>query len=635
MTPAPRTTLPRDGETLLQTLAMPDPAICGEADLFVHRNPRVTLDLEAGALDFLPGGTVWFDTYMNLFNLGVWTRACRLGGLTLRLVGSGEVALQVIRARVPGETDILAEHLLTLSEDGIDIDAGALLGGGDEIAAQVGVLTLRLVAQGAARLTAGGWLTRTADPKPVRLAISVTTFRREAEVAATAARVAAFLDAGGLAGTEAHLFVVDNGGSAAPAPHPAVTLVTNPNLGGAGGFARGLACATDGGFSHCLFMDDDATFAMESLIRAVAVLRLARSPKAAVSGAMISEARKWVMWENGAVFNKMCAPQFVGTDLRDAYQVTRMELQAARPKPDGFYGGWWFFAFPVAEVSRWPFPFFVRGDDISFSLANKFDTVTLNGVVSFQEDFSSKESPLTLYLDLRNHLHQHLVHERLEIGAWGTTKIALHFIARSIIRMHYDSAEAQLQAWDDVMKGPEFFAENADMAKRRPEIAALARTEKWRDASQTGEVKEPKEPSRAWGQALKLTLNGHLIPFWKLIARSTAIPASHRGLIWPVWGKSRARFFSVDGLKSYEVTHSKTRFLKLTAGVVQRAIRWRAAYPALRAAHRKGYAEMAARPFWEVKFAPSGSASAPAATPAAVPSPAPEAAPEAARAAAE
>jgi len=29
--------------------------------------------------------------------------------------------------------------------------------------------------------------------------------------------------------------------------------------------------------------------------------------------------------------------------------------------------------------------------------------------VSFQEDFSEKESPQTLYLDLRNHLIHHLV----------------------------------------------------------------------------------------------------------------------------------------------------------------------------------------------------------------------------------
>jgi hypothetical protein len=266
-------------------------------------------------------------------------------------------------------------------------------------------------------------------------------------------------------------------------------------------------------------------------------------------------------------------------------------------------------------VTRWPFPFFVRGDDISFSLANRFDTVTLNGIVSFQEDFSSKESPLTLYLDLRNHLHQHLVHEGMEIGAWGTTKIALHFLARSIIRMHYESAEAQLEAWRDVMKGPEFFEANADMARRRPEITALARTEAWAPAPLESTVETPKEPSRRWGQILKFTLNGHLVPGWTLLARTAQIPASHRGLIWPVWGKKRARFYSVDGQKSYEVVHSKRRFAAIGWQALRLALRWRAAYPDLRRTHREGYARMAARPFWDARFAEGPDGAARAASP--------------------
>jgi GT2 family glycosyltransferase len=311
----------------------------------------------------------------------------------------GAVSVQVVRSRTPGSREILSEAPLPLTPEGARIDLGALLGAspttneGGPLPPQDGLVSLRLAATDApARIDAGGYLAGAGGARDVRLAIAVTTFRREAEIAATAARVSAFVDQGGVPGAEIRLYVIDNGGTADPASHPAVTLVGNPNLGGAGGFARGLAEATDWGASHVLFMDDDATFQMESLARAIAFLRLARSDRAAVSGAMISEARKWAMWENGAVFHRMCRPQFVGTDLRDPHQVARMELAAARPKPPGFYAGWWFFAFPVAAAAHWPFPFFVRGDDISFSLANRFDTVTLNGVVSFQEDFSAKES---------------------------------------------------------------------------------------------------------------------------------------------------------------------------------------------------------------------------------------------------
>ena len=74
----------------------------------------------------------------------------------------------------------------------------------------------------------------------------------------------------------------------------------------------------------------------------------------------------------------------------------------AKPRPD--YGAWWFFAFPIAAVRRFAFPFFVRGDDVSFGLDNGFDIVTLNGIACFGEEFSAKHGPLTAYLDARYHL---------------------------------------------------------------------------------------------------------------------------------------------------------------------------------------------------------------------------------------
>ena len=601
LTPIP----PTSDRILLQNLVLPDPAICDEDEIYVRRDPQVALDLDAGELRFSEGGTARFDTYMNLFNLGVWSRSCRIQGLGVRLLGEGRMILRITR-KGADETETLIEQIVDLSDGGIEVDLSAVLGAATtELAPQDGLLELRLVAQGRAVLRGGGFIAAVPGTSPaLSLAVAITTFRREAEVAATAARMSVFLDhEKDRLGARVHLFVIDNGGTARIAEHPSVTRIDNPNLGGAGGFARGLTLAQDGGFSHCLFMDDDASFQMENLVRTIAFLRLARSDKAAVSGAMISETRKWMMWENGAVFHRMCRPQFIGTDLREPEAVAEMELAAARTKPGGFYAGWWYFAFPVAEVRRYPFPFFVRGDDISFSLAHDFDMVTLNGVVSFQEDFSAKESPLTLYLDLRNHLHHHLVHPHLEIGPMGTTKIAMHFLLRSIIRMHYDSAEAQLAAWEDVMRGPGFFEANADMSTRRPEISALARDEAWRPIPPIGsDASRAAQPSRLWGQFMKLLLNGHLVPFWSRLGSDTEIAAEHRGLIWPLWGKRRARFYDASGTRGYDVAHDKARFFRIMWRALKLARRWRRDYSKLRAAHREGYETMAARPFWDGQF---------------------------------
>lgn len=607
MPPAPRITL--------HQLALPDPAITDQTGLFVRLTGAAALAGPEAGLSFGPGGAAAFDGYMNVFSLGTWAGQTAMTGLGLRLAGTGRLSAALTHASSPGAApQRLWQADIALAPEGIETPLTDHLP-----VPATGVLGLQLRAQDDATLTQGAFTAEApTNPAPLRLAICITTYRREACVALTAARIAAWLDGPGAAhlaslGAAAHLIVVDNGQSLALPPHPQLTLIGNRNLGGAGGFARGLAAAQDAGFTHCLFMDDDASFQMESLTRTLAFLALARSPRAAVAGAMISAGKPGHMWENGAVFDRFCRPLHMGTDLADPAEVAAMEIAASAAKPPGFYGGWWYFAFPLAAVEHYPFPFFVRGDDISFSLAHDFDTVTLPGVVSFQEDFSAKESPQTLYLDLRNHLHQHLVHPPLDIGALATARIALWFLARSLVRMHYDSAAAQLLSWQDVMAGPDFFAANADMVAKRAEVAALIRTEAWQPLTgQDGGAELPPgrtaPPGPLLTQAMKYTLNGHLIPFWGRLGLRRQIPIARRGLIWTLWGLSEARFVDQDAGRAYTLRHDKGRFFALAGRALWLTFRWIRLYPGLKRAYRDSYGQLASRDFWHARFLPDDTA---------------------------
>ena len=594
---------PADTMTL-QNLILPDPAISNEISLYYRPNGPVLRPKGGNDLVFDPGGSVDFDSYMNLFNLRNWTRHCALDGLWLRLQGQGRFRLALRYVSRAGEP------AAPLHEAEVTLDAGAFLDLGAALqGTPPGLLTLHLTALTPGRLTGGAFVTRIPIASPLlRLAIVITTFRRPAQLAQTAARITGFLDRTPDIGSATHLYVIDNDQSLHLPAHPRQSVIANPNLGGAGGFARGLAAAQDAGATHCLFMDDDARCEMENLIRTAAFLRLARSPAAAVAGAMISEARPWAMWENGAVFHRFCLPIAVGTDLRDAGAVTLMELAAAAPKPKGFYGGWWYFAFPLAGLRHYPFPFFVRGDDISFSLANRFDTATLTGVVSVQEDFSAKESPLTLYLDLRNHLHHHMVQTGMQLGAGALAWIAWRFLLRVLVRLHYDSAEALLMSWSDLMQGPDFFAANANMTIRRQAVHALIRSEAWQkvDPASLPPEQPTPEPSRRFSLWMKYTLNGHLIPFWTRFGARRTIPMAERGLIWPLWGVAEARFVDHAGARAYVVRHDKGRAARIIARALGLTARWFWSAPRLRQAYRDSYGPMTTRSFWQTRFLPAG-----------------------------
>ncbi|NVK13638.1 MAG: glycosyl transferase, partial [Rhodobacteraceae bacterium] len=280
---------------------------------------------------------------------------------------------------------------------------------------------------------------------------------------------------------------------------------------------------------------------------------------------------------------------------------------AQQARPASFYGGWWFFAFPVAAAAHYPFPFFVRGDDVSFSLANDFRIATLNGVVSFQEDFTEKESPQTLYLDLRHGLVHHLVFDSLERSALGTAKIPVRYMLRSLLRCKYESAEAQLMAWQDVMQGPQFFDAHIDMTARRAAIAALIRDEAWQDVPAAGPGERrlfSRLPRRLRYYFGLVTLNGHLIPFWSRTGDRLVLDIEARGLVPPAFGGARLTYLNTARSKGYTVTHSKRRFFSLAWRMARSLLAWQRGHSRLRAAYRKGYGEMTSRSYWEKTLAP-------------------------------
>lgn len=580
----------------LQSLLWPERGISTEHLLYLRLFGPAAYSDSAHSIVFSAGGTVEFNTAANLFNLGKWRRHCALEDLGLRLEGEGRFELVVFQTLPQRSWERPVNELIELQAgEPFRLDLTPLLE-----AEPVGLVYFTLRALGEGKLTAAAWETRQAPRRLPQLALSITTFKREAAVEASAARFETFMAETPLA-PHLHLIVVDNGRSAAIQPSKQVTLIGNENLGGSGGFARGLLEAEARGASHCLFMDDDASVHMGAVERTWTFLAYATDPKTAVAGGMTMANHRWALWENGAVFNRHCQPQWLGVDLRNFDQVAQMEMQSTRDKPHNFYGGWWYFAFPIAETRYRPFPFFVRGDDISFSIANDFDIVTLPGVICFQDaDFSDKESAQTLYLDMRSHIIHHLALPQMDIGLFKTLTMPGWFFMRSLFQCHYESLSALNLAVEDVMRGPAFFAENADMAERRAAIAAFRKDEAWKPL--TGPLPQQRirlNPHRWLPRLLmKFTLNGHLLPFFRLYGNRLVLQSGQRGRIRETWGAAEITYVSADGKQSFTVRHSKRAALRQGWRMLRNGIRLMRDYPRLKTEWRKGYAELASTDFW-------------------------------------
>lgn len=579
----------------LQNIVFPDPDICTEIDLYVRLNNLVGLDRPNETLQFCAGGVADFGTYFNALSIGKWHKACGLDNLWLELTGSGTLELEIFHALPDQSWNIQQCEIVTLDGAPALIDISRY-----SDTSEKGMLYFRLKALSDAQITDARFTTERVLPALPRLAVSITTFKREAAVQNTVSRLESFLQ-GYEHKDNIHIFVVDNGKSAQITESAQTSYYPNDNLGGAGGFARGLQTAIKRDFTHVLFTDDDAAFPMESLHRSFVFLALASDSRTAIAGAMINNTHKWAMWENGAWFDRKCHPLHSHLDLRDLGALAHMEFTSERDHYDTMYGGWWFFAFPVEHAKFHPYPFFVRGDDVSFSIANDFNITLLNGVVSFQDGFIEKENPQTWYLDLRSHMAHHLSLESMEIGSTGVSKIAIMFLLRNLVKFQYDTMETCLLAWEDVMKGPQFFLDNKDMAERRGRIKSMVKNEVWRavDPQQLQQVASPHRHIPRWKLALyKFSLNGHLLPLLGMGIGPVVLAPQERGNLHVIWGARAVTYLNTDRNMAYTTKRSAARGLGLMWRATKMFFKFRAAYPKLVKDYRETYPKIAGQDYW-------------------------------------
>lgn len=586
--------------TSLQELIWPEQSLSADRRLYVRLTGEAGFDETLGQVAFSAGDTLGFDTYFNQFNLAKWVKHCDLSDLSLALWGDGQVELSIEALWHKAAPVTLFQGPVALSEGALArIDVTGPLA--DTLRGAPAVLVFRISAQSGGYLSNAAWQTRQAPRRQPDLALSITTFRREQAVQASVRRFEDFMTRSPLA-AHLHLIVVDNGQSAGIEASDHVTPIANENLGGSGGFARGLLAARERGASHCLFMDDDAAIHMPSLERTWMFLAYATDPATAVSGALASAAQRHTIWESGAYFDKRCWPLFINTDMRRADHLLQMEAESTEAPPHGYYGGWWYFAFPVDHARHMPFPFFVRGDDISFSLVHDFNIVTLPGVLSFQDaDFADKESAQTLYLDLRSHLAHHLALPDMEIGRLLCLRIVLWFYLRSLVKMHYETLAALNLSFEDLIRGPEFFAKHADMSQRRADIKALMKDEVWVPADQRATPQQTRfnPNSRLPRLLMKLTVNGHLLPFFGAFGNRITINAEGRSHIRKVWGAAEITFVDTEGENAYTVRHSKRAAARQTWRLLGNALRFLTGYGRIRQSWRDGYDALTTEAFWK------------------------------------
>lgn len=393
-----------------------------------------------------------FDTSFGVFHAGRWRRLTTVDAVVARIVATGSGRADVVSVQ-RGREHVVASA--SLGTQPVDIAVGSLRD------SRFGVLYVRIVATGPCEVQRVEWRTSTPSTHDVRLSLSITTFNRQTYVIPTVKRVLSLVRSLSELQGRVRVLVVDNANNVnfEESPSDDLSVVPNRNLGGAGGFARGLMWLREQGWAtHVLFMDDDISLETEALVRTVALFAYARDPQMCVHGAMLSEERQWMQFEAGSkyLWRSLYPLRALGQedDLRDRSLV----LRDAKEKRFA-YSAWWYTAFPIGITQDNPLPVFVRGDDVAFGLMHTGrHTVTLNGIAVWHADFHLKNNPSSLFYEMRNFATiDTLVFDRHRWWHLGQRFLALSF--RNLFGFRYASAEYMIRGMRAYLAGPQALAE--------------------------------------------------------------------------------------------------------------------------------------------------------------------------------
>lgn len=449
----------------IQNFIKPNYKICSIKEMYFRVNSNCYYNSIESAFEFQRFGVVDFNTYFNAFSVTSWKSNCKIDSLSLVLQGLGEFTVRIYNHRFGQGKKLLKEINISLNGSAQSIALENWEGLYD------GLLFPEITALSNGVIHELSFATKTKQAVNSKLGIIITHFDRKEYVLPTIQRINNFIKESGLS-RNIELVVVDNSNNITKSEEEGAVIIPNRNLGGSGGFMRGLLYLKDNEFTHCLFMDDDASCETESIFRAYQMLSYAKTKKLAIAGGLLDEKKMNTSIEKGAIFNG------VSCSVKSNYNMESIKdlLSSDKEFSNLDYGGWWFFMFKIDDVKKFTFPYFVKGDDITFSIDNEFSIISPIGICCWAEKFGLKSSPFYTYLWARFLLVQPLIYSK-----YKSHTSLLHLIKQGVLFAaagKYESVIAIIQAHQDIRKGPDFWLKNIDTIKVREYIKEYNLTEK-------------------------------------------------------------------------------------------------------------------------------------------------------------
>ncbi|MDR1033165.1 MAG: glycosyltransferase [Bifidobacteriaceae bacterium] len=246
-------------------------------------------------------------------------------------------------------------------------------------------------------------------------------------------------------------------------------VIEQENLGGAGGFSRGMyESAYNSPADNVMLLDDDTTLEIESFRRSIMFETFCSHPTIVGSH---------MFWTNDLpVLNNYAERMRLDYIKWRRVKGTKKEFDISDPNLKGTswlhryfevnYNGWWMCLIPTKIIRKigMSLPFFIKWDDSEFcyrALTYGYKTVSFPTSFTWHENWKVKTDAIDwqAYYHFRNRLVTALLH--------GTSFYPLVFLLDLLISgikdtviFRYSSAHQKIMAMQNVLSGPKAVAED-------------------------------------------------------------------------------------------------------------------------------------------------------------------------------
>lgn len=543
--------------------------------------------IKEGKLFLLKGESLSFDTYFNSFSYPKYRDYTKADAVEFEVEFCGEVVASW--CVFDGE-----ERILCKKRGKSERKTSLIFSANFKDLPQNGILYLKIEAKKESEILGGSYCAK-CEFEPIKCSVVICTYRRESFVLKNIERFQK-----GKFTWISHVYVIDNGNTLETQTDSFIQVIPNKNVGGSGGFTRGLLEAEQEGATHVILMDDDIVFHPETMEQMTIFLSILKKEwkESWFSAAMITLDQPEKQYEMGAIWDgKKSIGKKQGVDLRKRENLlTNMENQEIQ------YGGWWTMLLPLSILKKvgFPLPFFIKFDDVEYGMRKPLGTeiITMNGIAVYHEAFDRKVNFALDYYNLRNELIVNVLYKNLSLI--GALKRVWYEVCKEIFLYRYDCCLLVFQAVKDFLRGVDFFLEtdgekeNQKLINLVPKLIPLEEIPEWEESLRCDKHKRSYKVTLP----MILTMGGQILPSVFLKKEKYGVPLSKASAV-DLFGRKWAIQYQLGKEVGILTKHSTKKFIKYGLGAIGISFQLIKKYGKVKIEFQERKEEISSMVFWK------------------------------------